>query len=160
MEKEKKIEIIKSTVIDYIQDLNINNGNIKAFESLGGSSITHMTSRELENLYAKAFLEIGVKRGDIVTICTAGTLDTYLYFAGLNKIGAVAQFVNPNYFKVNSKKYINNTNCKLLICLDKFYPAIKEEIGQTNVEQVMISSISEYATTIGILRILSAVLLL
>ena len=31
----------------------------------------------------------------------------------MNKIGAVAQFVNPNYFKFNSKKYINDTNSKL-----------------------------------------------
>ena len=85
------------------------------------------------------------RHGDIVTICSAGTLDTVLNFAALNKIGAVAQFVNPNYFKYNSKKYINDTNSKLLICLDRFYPLIKDAIAETNVERVLLSSISEYA---------------
>ena len=97
-------------------------------------------------VYAKGFKELGVNNGDIVTICSAGTLDTVLNFFALNKIGAVAQFVNPNYFKYNSKKYINETNTKLLICLDRFYPLIKESISETNVEKIILSSISEYSS--------------
>ena len=94
--------------------------------------------------YAKAFLSIGVKNGDVVTVVTAGTMDTILYFAGLNKIGAVIQFVNPNYMKFNSKKYINDTGCKILICLDRFYPLIKDAIAETNVSTIIAPSISEY----------------
>ena len=140
------MEKVQKTIIDYIKELNVGNDNITAFESLGGSTINYKTFFELVDNYAKAFKEVGVKNGDVVTICTGGTLDTVLYFAGLNKIGAVSQFVNPNYFKFNSKKYINETNSKLLICLDKFYPAIRDEIAETNVEQVILSSISEYSS--------------
>lgn len=136
----------KKTIIDNIEDHNENNGKIRAFESMGGNSIDYKTFFELVNVYAKAFKEIGVKNGDIVTICSAGTLDTVLNFAALNKIGAVAQFVNPNYFQHNSKKYINETNSKLLICLDRFYPSLKESIAQTDVENVIISSLSEYSS--------------
>lgn len=140
------MEITQKTIIDNIQDRNQNNLNITAFESLGGSTIDYKTFFELVDVYAKGFKEIGVQNGDMVTICSAGTLDTVLNFAALNKIGAVAQFVNPNYFKYNSKKYINDTGSKVLICLDRFYPEIKNAISETNVEKVLLSSISEYSS--------------
>ena len=79
-------------------------------------------------------------------MCSAGTVDTIFNFCALNKIGAVTQFVNPNYFKFNSKKYINETNSKLLVCLDRFYPLIKDAIAETNVEKIIMSSISEYSS--------------
>lgn len=140
------MESTKKTIIDNIEDRSINNMDIDAFESIGGNTIDYKTFFEMVNVYAKGFKELGVNNGDMVTICSAGTLDTILNFAALNKIGAVAQFVNPNYFKYNSKKYINDTNSKLLICLDRFYPLIKDAIGETNVKQVLMSSISEYSS--------------
>ena len=139
----KKVE---KTIADYIEDLNVNNGNLTAFESLGGSTIDYKTFFELVDVYAKGYKEIGVQNGDMVTIVSAGTLDTVLNFSALNKIGATVQFVNPNYFKYNSKKYINETNSKLLICLDRFYPLIKDSIAETNVEKIVLSSISEYSS--------------
>ncbi len=136
----------KKTITDNIEDRNVNNMNISAFESLGGTSIDYKTFFEMVDVYAKAFKEMGVENGDMVTICSAGTVDTVINFAALNKIGAVAQFVNPNYFKFNAKKYIDDTDSKLLICLDRFYPEIKDSIAQTNVEQIIVSSISEYSS--------------
>ena len=140
------MEVTKKTISDNIQDRNADKLNVPAFESLGGTTIDYKTYFEIVDVYARAFKELGVQNGDMVTICSAGTLDTVLNFAALNKIGAVAQFVNPNYFKFNSKKYINDTNSKLLICLDRFYPDIKDAIAETNVDKVILSSISEYSS--------------
>lgn len=138
----------KKTIIDNIEDRNQDKLNVKAFESLGGEYIDYKTFFEIKNLYAKAFLEMGVKEGDVVTICAAGTLDTVLNFAGLNEIGAIAQFVNPNYFLANPKKYIDETGSKLLIILDRFYPQLKNSIAQTNIKNIVCSSISEYSSTL------------
>ena len=143
---KEEIKLTKKTIIKNIEDRNKDNLNTIAFESLGGSSIDYKTFFEMVDVYAKGFKELGVENGDMVTICSAGTLDTVINFAALNKIGAIAQFVNPNYFKYNSKKYINETGCKLLICLDRFYPAIKNSIEETNVKRILLSSISEYSS--------------
>ena len=140
------MEITKKTISDNIEDRNANRLNSPAFESLGGTTINYKTFFEFVEIYAKAYKEMGVENGDMVTICSAGTLDTVINFAALNKIGAVVQFVNPNYFKYNSKKYINDTNSKLLICLDRFYPEIKDAIAETNVKKILLSSISEYSS--------------
>ena len=56
----------------------------------------------------------------------------------LNQIGAISNFVNPNYFKINSKKYINDTHSKLLIIMDRFYGPLKESISQTNIINIMV----------------------
>ena len=140
------MELTKKTIIDNIIDRSNGNLNVTAFESLGGSSINYKTFFEMIDTYAKAFIELGIKNGDMVSICTAGTLDTMLDFAALNKIGAVVQFVNPNYMKIDAKKYIDETNTKLLICMDRFYPIIKRELEKTNIEKIQLSSMSEYSS--------------
>lgn len=140
------MEITKKTIIDNIEDRSGDNLNVTAFESLGGSSIDYRTFFEMINVYARGFKEIGVQNGDMVSICAAGTLDTMLNFAALNRLGAIVQFVNPNYLKANGKRYINDTNTKLLICMDRFYPVIKSELEKTNVEKIIMSSMSEYSS--------------
>lgn len=132
----------KSTVIENIVNRNQNNLNEVAFESFG-SKLTYKEFFELVDTLTKGFIELGVKNGDIVTMCMAGTVDSVAHFYALNRIGAITQLVNPNYFKVNSKKYINETNSKLLIVLDRFYPMLQDAIANTNVEKVMVSSITE-----------------
>lgn len=140
------MEKTKKTIIDNIEDRSKNNLNVTAFESLGGSSIDYKTFFEMINVYAKAFKEIGIQNGDMVSICSTGTLDTMLNFAALNRIGAVVQFVNPNFLKANGKRYIDDTNTKLLICMDRFYPSLKEELEKTNIKRILVSSISEYSS--------------
>ena len=139
------IKKTESTVIENIMSRNQNNLNGVAFESFG-STLTYKEFFELVDTLTKGFIELGVKNGDIVTMCMAGTVDSIAHFYALNRIGAVAQFVNPNYFKVNSKKYINETGSKLLIVLDRFYPMLQDVIANTNVEKVMVSSITEQAS--------------
>ncbi len=140
------MKLTEKTIIDNIEDRSTDNLSITAFESLGGSTIDYRTFFELINVYAKGFIELGIENGDMVSICSAGTLDTMLNFAALNRLGAIVQFVNPNYLKVNAKKYIDATNTKLLICMDRFYPVIKGELAQTNIKKIMLSSMSEYSS--------------
>ena len=140
------MKVTEKTIIDNIFDKNVDKMATIAFESIGGSTIDYKTFFDMVDVYAKAFKELGIQNNDIVTICSAGTLDTILNFFALNKIGAVAQFVNPNYFKYNSTKYINDTNSKLFICLDRFYPEIKDSIAETNIDRILLSSISEYSS--------------
>lgn len=138
-------EFTKCTVTENIINRNENNLNVSAFESFG-SSLSYKDFFELVNCLTKGYIELGVKDRDIVTMCMAGTVDSMAHFYALNRIGAITQLVNPNYFKINSTKYINDTNSKLLIVLDRFYPMLQEAIKQTNVEKIMLSSITEQSS--------------
>lgn len=140
-----KIKSVRKNIVDNILERNINNQNITAIEYFG-NAITYKEMADLIDLYAKSFICLGVKNNDVITLCLAGTPDSVIAFYALNKIGAVANFVNPNYFKLNSKKYINDTNCKLLFILDKFYLGLKDEIANTNLEKIIFSSLASYAS--------------
>lgn len=139
------VKITESTVIENIVKRNKNNLNGTAFESFG-RKLSYKEFFELVDTLTRGFIELGVKNGDIVTMCMAGTVDSMAHFYALNRIGAITQLVNPNYFKINSKKYINETGSKLLIVLDRFYPMLQDAIANTNVEKVMVSSITEQAS--------------
>ena len=145
-EEKRRMEPTQKTIIDNLEDRGQKHLHITAFESLGGSSIDYCTFFEAVNIYARAFRELDVEDGDVVTLCTAGTLDTVLLFSALNRIGAVAQFVNPNYFRVNSKKYIDEAGSSLLVCLDRFYPMIRDAIAETKVKRILLVSLSAYAS--------------
>ena len=144
--KSFEFEKVQKTIIDNIYDKNMNNDGVIAYESLGGNEVDYKTFFEMVDVYARGYKELGIENGDMVTICSAGTLDTVLNFSALNKIGAVVQFVNPNYFKYNSKKYIDDVDTKLFVCLDRFYPVLKKAISQTNIENILISSMSQYSS--------------
>ena len=49
------MKLTEKTIIDNIEDRNINNLSIQAFESLGGSTIDYKTFFEYVNNYAKAW---------------------------------------------------------------------------------------------------------
>lgn len=143
----KNENVIRKTVIGNLRARNANNRNIYAFESFG-RKITYGEFFEIVDMHAKAFYDLGVKKGDIVTFCTAGTVDVIAMFYALNQIGAVGQLVNPNHFKFNSQKYIDDTGSKILIMLDRFYVKLKNAVEITSVENVILVSITEYASAI------------
>lgn len=138
----ENIKIIEKSVTENVMERNQERLSTTAFESFG-SKMSYKEFFELVDTLTKGYIEMGVKNNDIVTMCMAGTVDSMAHFYALNRIGASTQLVNPNYFKVNSKKYINDTGSKFLIVLDRFYPMLKDAIAQTNVEKVMLSSITE-----------------
>jgi len=73
------IKKTESTVIENIINRNKNNLNGIAFESFG-TKITYKEFFELVDTLIKWFIELGVKNGDVVTLCTAGTVDSLAYF--------------------------------------------------------------------------------
>ena len=71
----------ESTVIENIVKRNQNNLNGVAFESFG-SKLTYKEFFDLVDTLTKGFIELGVKNGDIVTMCMAGTVNLYAAFSG------------------------------------------------------------------------------
>ena len=133
------------SIVHNLKERNKNRENQIAFESFG-QKMSYKTFFEAVDNYARAYSEMGIKDKDIVTLCLAGTLDTVINFFALNEIGAIANIVNPIYMKLNPKKYINDTNSKLLVIMDRFYPSLKDSIAQTNVEKIVVSSLTEYSS--------------
>ena len=77
---------------------------------------------------AAALTEQGVKAGDIVSICSVTTPEVVCLFYALNKIGAVANMLDPRNNKDYISKVLKDTNCNLLFVLDVISPKLEEDI--------------------------------
>lgn len=102
-----------------------------------------ITFKELFNSIekaAKAFTSIGVKQGDIVVMATITTPETIYAFYGLNRIGAIANMVDPRTSIEGIKQYIVEVNAEYILTIDVAYLKIEKAIKDTQIRQVIVVS--------------------
>ena len=73
---------------------------------------------------AQAFLAMGIKKGDRVTICMPNCPQALHAFYGLNRIGAVSNMIHPLSAAGEIKFYLNFSHSKCILTLDQFYAKI------------------------------------
>lgn len=100
-----------------------------------------------------AFINYGIKKGDFVTICSAGIPETAYAFFALWDMGAVANMMAPYFDKNGLKQRISDCNSKLFIVMDQFYPEVKDAISDSKIQDVIViptlnSSILKYSQKI------------
>lgn len=92
---------------------------------------------------ANSFAALGVKKGDIVTICSPTFPETIISNYALNKIGAVANNIDPRTNAKRIEENLNKVNSKYLIALDIAFPKINSIIRNTNVKMVVCNSYTD-----------------
>ncbi len=91
-----------------------------AYEFYGGKvSYSAFVSR-IERA-AKAFLSMGIKEGDVVTISMPNTPQALDCFYALSRIGAVANMIHPQSARSEITHYINLSGSKAMLIVDLFY---------------------------------------
>ncbi|MDO4507809.1 MAG: class I adenylate-forming enzyme family protein [Candidatus Saccharibacteria bacterium] len=90
----------------------------------------NVTRREVKRdrkILAKAFLELGVSKGDIITVATGRSMyDNILIFLAANKIGAVVSFLDEKTPRDTLIRYLDEFQSKVLITYKKTVGKIKE----------------------------------
>ena len=101
---------------------------------------------------ANAFLTLGVRSGDVVSILLPNVPEALVSLYALNKIGAIVEMIHPLSSEVEIKNYLNNTGRVLLIMVDFCYEKVKNIIHDTMVYKTIVCSVSNsmpMLTTIG-----------
>jgi len=88
----------------------------------------------------KSYFALGLKRGDIVTVCAVTIPETIYSFYGLNRLGVVCNMVDPRTSAEGIREYIKEVNSKIVITIDVAYPKIVEAIKGTSVEKIVVIS--------------------
>lgn len=89
---------------------------------------------------ANAFVSIGVKPNDIITVCAVSIPETIYLFYGLNKIGAISNMVDPRTSIEGIREYIKEANSSIIMCIDIVLPKIIEAMNGTNVKSIIVLS--------------------
>src|SRR5574344_819404 len=86
---------------------------------------------------AQSYATLGVKKGDIVTLCMPTTPETVYSIYALNKLGAVANLVDLRTSPAGLKDYLQEVDSKFVLCFDMVIDNMKEIVDDTNVKTII-----------------------
>lgn len=137
-----KIDYPKLTVYELIEKTAKTYPSYYAYEYYG-KKVTYREFIDKIKRTASALTELGVKEGDRVTICMPNTPVAIITFYAVNMIGAVSSMVHPLSSKNEIEFYLKESNSKYILTIDLVYDKVAEIIDKTNVQKVIVSSVSD-----------------
>ena len=129
----------KMTAYEFMYSRNKDNQNDVAINYFGNKIKYKNFFNKIEET-AKALQANGVKKGDIVTICSITTPEVVYLFYALNRLGAVANMIDPRVNEDRIIEIINNSNSKLVFTLNLIYPKIEKMKDSLNSEKYVVLS--------------------
>lgn len=92
---------------------------------------------------AKAYLKLGVKNGDIVTICSITTPEIVYSFYAMDLIGAIPNMVDPRTSVEGMREYIKESKSKYVCVLNEAYHKMGDAVVGTDVHKIVVLSPAE-----------------
>lgn len=132
-------DVPKCTLFDYLLQNNEAYPNDVAL-SYFENDITFGELFDRIRRTAGAYRAIGVRAGDVVTICSVTTPEIVYTFYALDLIGAVSNMVDPRTSSEGMREYIEESESKYLCVLNKAYPKIRDAVSGTDVAAVIVVS--------------------
>ena len=136
------IEYPKMTMFQYMMNKNRDHINDVALRYFG-NKITFKEFDKRINETVKSFKQIGIKKGDNVTICMPNTPEAVIGFYALNYMGATAAMIHPKSAQNEIKDFVNEIDSRKIIILDKFAPVLQNVIDETNIENAIVVSAAD-----------------
>jgi long-chain acyl-CoA synthetase len=106
-----------------------------------------LSFRELDLLsdrLAAGLQEMGVAKGDRVSVFLPNCPQTVLAYEAIWKAGAVAVPANPLYTADEFAHQTSDAGSRVAICLTLNYPRVRQARPRTPLEQVIVTSVKEY----------------
>lgn len=137
--EELKIKIPDRSLYESLEESAKNVPYNIAMEYMG-KNINYKQFLQLIDRCARSFLEIGIKEGDVVTICMPNTPETLISFYAINKIGAIADMIHPLSSEEEIKDYLQSSNSSAFVMIDVCYEKVKDIMNETNVRKTIVVS--------------------
>lgn len=138
--EEKNIKFTDKTIYEYLKYCIEKNEYSGTALNYFGKKITYKQLINKVEQVSKSLLNLGVRRGDVVTICMPNTPEAIECFYAINNIGAIANMVHPLSAEEEIKHYLNESKSRILIMLDSVYEKVEEIFGETLLHKVIVVS--------------------
>lgn len=132
----------KSTVYGYIHSENQPCLSDTAFLYFGRKISYGTIFNEIDKATA-AFIACGVKQGDCVSLLTSSSPESCYAILALNRIGAIANLLNPLFTPEQIIERIVDTKTKVLLALDQLYVPFRKFFANLGIEKTIIFPITE-----------------
>lgn len=98
--------------------------------SFMGKETTFAVFSQRIDAAAKGLYEMGIRKGDRVTICMANTPQAVDCFYALNRIGAIPNMIHPLSAPAEIAFYLNVSHSKAILTLAQFYDKVASVLPQ------------------------------
>ncbi len=119
----KHLSYPQKTIYQMVQAAAERNPKFYAYEFMNKKTTFTQFMKKIDDT-ARAFLAMGIGRGDRVTICMPNCPQALQAFYALNRIGAVSNMIHPLSAAGEIKFYLNFSHSKCILTLDQFYAKI------------------------------------
>lgn len=138
-EENKEIKYTDQTIYNFLVECVGEDTDLVALNYFGTRMSFGEMFDKIDNA-AKAFRSIGVKQGDVVTICLPNTPEALISFYAVNKIGAVADMIHPLSAGNEIKYYLTESKSRVLVLVDFAYEKVKDILDDTLVHKTIMVS--------------------
>ena len=115
------------SIYEFTKKQNEKRSNMIAINYFGNLITYNELFTKIENVAMK-FSEMGVKCGDIVTICMPTTPEVAICFYALNKLGAVCDMIDPRSNKDQLDYYLKENGSRMLIVCANYFKVLEDTI--------------------------------
>jgi long-chain acyl-CoA synthetase len=109
-----------------------------------GKHLSYAELDRLVNRFARALLDLGVKKGEKVALLLPNLPQAVIAIYAAFRIGAVAVMNNPLYTERELEYQFNDSDSKVLVSLDLLHPRILKIKDRTKIEKVIYCHINDY----------------
>lgn len=116
-EEEVGFDVPKMSIYSFMKEKTKDFDDLDAFGYFS-VNITFREFKEKVEEVKKSLVEMGVKQGDIVSVCLPNTPEVGYIFYALNDLGVIANMLDPRTNKSTQEDNVNDAKSKLVITLD------------------------------------------
>ena len=141
-EDKRDFTLPDCSVYDFMLQSNAENLSATALDYFG----KEFSYRELISMIdqcACAFNELGIRRGDVVSFCNPTTPEMYFAFYALNKLGAIANMIDPRTNASRIEEFITRTHSSIVFFIDIAYPKIRDILAKNIVKKAICISAAD-----------------
>jgi len=109
-----------------------------------GKKISYTRLEGLVSTFAKALMDLGIKKGDTVAMLLPNIPQVVIANYATYRIGAVAAQNNPLYTERELTYQLNDSDAKVLVTLDLLLPRALKVKPATKIEHIIICHINDY----------------
>ena len=138
--EERKLVIPNKTLYEMAKESCEKYDDLYAMDYFG-VKITYREFLKKIEIASVAFRNLGIRRGDVVSICMPNTPEALISVYALNKIGAICEMIHPLSSEEEIKTYVNNTGSVMLVMIDFCYEKVKNILHDTNIYKTIVVSV-------------------
>ena len=113
--------------------------------------ITYKKFQHYVKSLAKAFANLGLKKGDVVGLYLPNCPQYIVAYFAITRIGAIASGINPTYQPMEVLHQLDITKPKMLIVLDALYESfIKPIIHESSIESIIYTNLIDLTQIKGV----------